>query len=246
MNISLTIDGVAYTVTPTVVPPPPSGLFLLPAGVNPTVVNLDALVWQGTKDAATSGIATFATTYPLAISGKQARQFSTSYTNHAGVRFSCRYADGDTTSTHFIYAGELWIDDPTQIAQMELDNNQVTADGKTYIFGVQANANDGFWDITEMNPGSHWTPTTLKVNPRTWPAKTWIHFEIMSHRDNAGKVTYDAIYFNGVTMQIGKTLASAENIGWTIGRLLVNWQLGGAWAAGSILTYGSGLVVAKW
>ena len=244
-TIKLNIDGVDYTCTP---PPPPFGLILLPAGVTPVITNLDALAWQGTKDEATPGAATFNTAYPVAIGGKQARSFSNKYTNGAGVRFSCIYEpSGDTASTHFIYAGYLWIDDPSQIAQMELDNNQVTADGKTYIFGCQANANDNSWDITRMTPNSNWVPSGQSTNPQKWPAKQWMRFEVMSHRDNAGNVTYDQIYFNGVTMPVGKTLPSAQKLGWDVGRLLTNWQLGGvSGKSGLILTYGSGIQVAKW
>lgn len=248
MNIKLNIDGVDYTCTPNPPPPPPFGLFLLPAGVVPAITKLDALAWVGTKDAATAGTATFQTEYPVTVGGKQARSFSTKYALGAGVRFSCIYEPlNDPTSTHFIYAGYLWIDDPSQVGQMELDNNQVTADGRTYIFGVQANANDGCWDITTMDPNARWLPTPAKANLHSWPAKTWLRFEIMSHRDNAGNITYDAIYLNGTTVQIGKTLPSAQKLGWNIGRLLVNWQLGGlSGKSGAIQAYGSEIEVAKW
>lgn len=247
MNIKLNIDGIDYTVTAIVPPPPvsPTGLLLVPVGIVPIVVHLDALAWLGEHDPATNGTALGATTYPVTIGGRTARAFPSDYTNHGGMRYHCNYAS-DTTSHNFVYAGDLWFDDPTPLAQMELDNNQVTADGKTYIFGAQCDANSGAWDITRQDTACHWVTTAAKGSPKLWPAKTWLHFEIASHRDDAGNITYDAVHFNGLTRQIGITLPSARNIGWKKGDCLVNFQEGGAGASGSIYAYGSNMRIARW
>jgi hypothetical protein len=243
-TVTLTIDGVPYTCTP---PVPINGLHLLPGSVTPKIVSLDALAWSGVHDAATSGTATGATAYPVTVGGKVARSLTSDYTDGGGIRYHCVYAEGDTVSDHFILAGWLWLDNPATISQVELDNNQVTADGKTYIFGCQANANDGFWDITNMSPSDHWNATPIKTNPKNWPAKTWVRFEIMAHRDSVGNHTYDGIYFNGAAYEIGMTLPGAAVLGWAVGTLLANIQLGGnSGESGSILVYASGLQVAKW
>jgi hypothetical protein len=255
--VKLNIDGVDYTCTAVVVdplPPPPvppvvppaSGLVLLPAGVTPTITLLDALTnWQGEHDGATSGTASGTTSYPVSIGGRQARAFPSDYTSHGGFRYHVQYAT-DLTAKNFIYAGDLYFDSEFP-AQMELDNNQVTADGKTYIFGVQANKNSGKWDITKQDTQCHWVPSSAKGDPTQWPTKQWLHFEIASHRDDLGNITYDAVHLNGVTQQIGTVLPSARNIGWTKGHLLVNVQLGGASSgSGSIRCYGSNLQVARW
>jgi hypothetical protein len=218
----------------------------LPAGVTPTITHLDALTnWQGEHDGATSGTASGTTSYPVSIGGRQARAFPSDYTSHGGFRYHVQYAT-DLTAKNFIYAGDLYFDSEFP-AQMELDNNQVTADGKTYIYGVQANKNDGKWDITKQDTQCHWVPSSAKGDPTQWPTKQWLHFEIASHRDDAGNITYDAVHLNGVTQQIGTVLPSARNIGWTKGHLLVNLQLGGASSgSGSIRCYGSNLQVARW
>jgi hypothetical protein len=264
-NVVTSIDGKPYTVVltpyvappPAVVPPPPaSGLLLLPAGVTPIISQLDALTtWTGEWDTGTNSGgkdatgkvipgAVGTTSYPVTIGGRVARAFPSDYTNHGGFRYHVHY-DMDTTRKNFIYGGDLYFDGELP-AQMELDNNQVTVDGKTYIYGVQCNANDGFWDITMQDTGCHWKASTAKGNPQQWPTKTWLHFEIQCHRDDAGNITYDAVHFNGTTQKIGMTFPSARNLGWAIGSLLVNVQLGGASAAGSIRAYGSGLKVARW
>lgn len=238
-------------------PPAPAGLVLMPSGVKPTITPLDALTnWAGEWDGATNSAgkdasgkaipgASGTTSYPVSIGGRQARAFPSDYKNHGGFRYHVQYAT-DLNAKNFIYAGDLYFDSELP-AQMELDNNQVTADGKTYIYGVQCNKNSGKWDITKQDTACHWVPSSAKGDPTQWPTKTWLPFEIMCHRDDAGNIIYDAVRFNGVTQLINQTLPSARNIGWTKGHLLVNLQLGGASAtSGSIRCYGSNLQVARW
>lgn len=251
MIIKLNIDNVDYTVTAIVPPPPPqppissTGLLLVPASLNPQVIKLDTLAWSGVHDSATSGSATGLSVYPVTVGGRRARSFVSNYMNNGGLRYHCAYGN-DAAAHNFVYAGDLWFDDLTPLAQMELDNNQVV-DDKTYIFGVQANNTSGAWDVTKADTTCHWVPTTAKGSPNAWPAKTWLHFEIASHRDDAGNITYDAVHFNGMTQQIGITFPASLALRWKpLGLLMVNLQLGGALASGSILVYGSNLCVARW
>jgi hypothetical protein len=247
-TITLIIDGVSYNCTPIAPPPPPPafGLFLLPSGVTPTIYSLDSLAnWIGVKDSSASGTAVGTTAYPVSVGGRtNAREFTSTFTGNGGFRWSVTY-DNDTASDHFIYAGDLYFTSVAGLAQMELDNNQVTADGKTYIFGCQANAADGKWDVTKAVTGSQWVATSAPGNPQTFPLSQWLHFEIYAYRDNAGNITYSAIYFNGTTYQIGVKLPAAESLGWAIGTLLVNFQIGGS-GSGAVTAYASGLEVAKW
>ena len=139
---------------PPIIVPPVSGLVLLPtSGIKPIISELDALTnWAGEWDAATNSGGKDAkgntipgakgtTSYPVTIGGRQARSFPSDYTNYGGMRYHVQYAT-DTAARNFIYAGDLWFDGELP-AQMELDNNQVTADKKTVIFGVQCNQNSG-------------------------------------------------------------------------------------------------------
>jgi hypothetical protein len=251
---------IVETAPAVIVPPPsppPTGLVLLPAGIKPTITQLDALTnWAGEWDNATNSGgkdasgntipgAKGATSYPVAMGGRQARAFPSDYLNHGGMRYHVQYAT-DTAAKNFIYAGDLYFDGELP-AQMELDNNQVTADKKTVIYGVQCNKNDGLWDITYQDTRCHWKGSTAKGDPTQWPTKTWLHFEIMCSRDDIGNITYQAVHFNGVTQQINTVLPSARALGWTVGHCLVNLQLGGASStAGSIRCYGSNLQVARW
>jgi len=254
VTITGTLTATITEAAPAALPPPPPpapafGLVLLPAGITPTIVELDALkTWAGEWDNATSGSATGATSYPVTIGGRTARAFPSDYKKNGGMRYHVQYAI-DSKAQHFIYAGDLWIEDPTQIAQMELDNNQVDVAQKVYIYGVQANKNSGKWDITKQDTACHWIPSPAKADPTLWPANKWLHFEIASHRDDAGNITYDAVHLDGVTQLINQTLPSARKIlpVWGMGHLLVNLQLGGASnVGGSIRVYGNGLKVARW
>ena len=252
MIIKLNIDGVDYAVTAIVpLPPPPvaspTGLFLIPSGVTPTIVDLDTLDWLSEKDTGTPGTATGTTSYPVDIGGRTtARLFTSDFTGFGGYRHHVHYAN-DETADHFIYAGDLYIDSIQPIAQLELDNNQVTVDGSTYIFGSQMNMNDKSWDVCSTNgKNCHWNGSTLIADPSKLLVGEWLHFEIMSHRDSAGNVTYDAINFNGTTTLIGKTYPSSLKLNWSLGACLVNLQLGGNGAAGSIKLYGSNMQVARW
>ena len=255
MQIKLSIDNGAGFVDYQCAPISPTGLLLVPADVVPTVIGLDALPWTGVFDEATkspaTGIASAAgiSSFPVAIGGRAARSFPSTYIANGGLRYHCPYAN-DTKAHNFVYAGDLWFDDLTPLGQMELDNNQVTVDGKTYIFGVQANNNSGSWDVTSTNQvtkACKWNPTAAKGCPNLWPAKQWLHFEIASHRDDAGNITYDAIHFNGTTMALGVTYAASLGLKWAIGVCLVNLQIDGALSSsGSILVYGSNFQMARW
>lgn len=245
MKISLNIDGADYMVLPIPPPKSPTGLILAPSGVPIAVTMLDDLgTWTGEHDEATAGTATPTTKYPVLIGGRFARLFQSIFTDNGGARFHTVYGS-DPTAKNFIYAGDLYFESVTDLAQMELDNNQVTADGKTYIFGCQCDKASGFWDVTFCDTGSHWKPTGFKGDPSTWPVNQWLHFEIACHRDDAGNITYDAIHFNGTTTAIGVTLAAALALQWTPGAMLVNFQLGGD-GSGTINAYGSNLQIARW
>lgn len=254
--IKLSIDGVEYACTPVPSPVSKTGLRLVPVSADPTVIvaPLDALAtWVGEYDGATQGSANGSTTYPVLIGGRQARKFTSSFTDNGGFRFHTVYGT-DTVKKNFVYAGDLYFQAVAGLGQMELDNNQVTADGQTYIYGCQCNANSGAWDITKtiqpVPPAKEgncaWVPTAFKGSPQRFALNRWLHFEIASHRDDAGNITYDAIFFDGVTALIGTTLPASLSLGWEQGIMLVNFQLGGAGASGNLTAYANNLQVARW
>lgn len=255
MNIQLTLDDgteLIGTVQPKPIPSP-TGLLLVPPNVAPTLSFLDALTtWlfefdKGTQVDATTG-AVGSTQYPVLVGGRQARQFNSTFTNNGGVRFHAIYGN-DPGARNFVFAGDLWVTSVAQLGQMELDNNQIDAQGNTYIYGCQCNSADGAWDVASSDPqtkSNKWNPTPVKGSPANFPPNQWLHFELAHHRDDAGNITYDAIHFNGVTEPVGMTVVGAMPLGWTPdGDLLVNFQINGL-GNGQMSVWASNLRVARW
>src|SRR5664279_1940977 len=106
-------------------------------------------------------------------------------------------------STHFVYDAQLWITNPAAIANIEMDMNQVIANGNTIIYGVQCDGYSGTWDYT-VNAGTPASPIdTWKHSnatcpkPSTWAPNTWHHIQIAYSRDSSGNVTYQSVVLDG-------------------------------------------------
>jgi len=88
-----------------------------------------------------------------------AREFYTTYSYYGGELYYASYGD-DTTSSSFVYDGWVYLDNSSgSIANLEMDMNQVMANGQTVIFGFQCDGGSGTWDYTE-NAG---TPPILSI-----------------------------------------------------------------------------------
>ena len=69
------------------------------------------------------------------------------YSSRGGMRWHLAFAK-DTTATHFVYDSYIYLTDPSQVANIELDMNQVMANGKTVIFGTQCSGYSKTWEYT--------------------------------------------------------------------------------------------------
>jgi hypothetical protein len=113
-----------------------------------------------------------------------------------------------------------------KVANIELDMNQVPADGRTVIFGTQCSSYSETWEYTIVSGGTHWKPPILPVTQRTGPQNTWHHIQIAPHRDNDGVVTYDWVNFDATHSDFkNATGDSAEVLAWATNDLLINFQL---------------------
>ncbi len=207
--------------------------------------------WLWNYDPGTPGSAVGSSSYP--ISGlsldNMAREFSAAYSQHGGEIYHLSFAR-DTTATHFIYDTNLYMVDPTQIANVEMDMNQVMADGRTVIFGTQCSSYSKTWEFTtrSSNGRDQWNASNLPCNPKTWPANTWHHVQIASHRDDNGIVTYDWVSVDGTYSDFqNATGDSASDLGWGAGSLLLNFQLDGASTGSGMMTaYMNKLIIYRW
>ena len=204
--------------------------------------------WTWTHDSATPGSAVASSEFPVgspSLDGK-AREYYMSYSNKGGERFSLTF-DHNTEVTHFVYDTYVYIDDPTQLANLELDMNQVMSDGKTVIYAFQCSGNSGAWEYSTISGNSpHWHSTGLACSPKKWSANTWHHVQIASHRNSSGEVTYDWVNLDGDYKQVNKSGNGAEDLHWSIGDLILNFQLDGADSRGSVKMYSDKLTIYYW
>jgi hypothetical protein len=233
---------------PPVVTPPAPGLGLIPSDAIWSA-NLDgATRWAGEQDAAMPGSARGSTVYPATTPlGDDAREFYMTYSSRGGVRWHVSFAKDDS-ATHFVYDTFVYLTDPSQVANIELDMNQVISDGRTVIFGTQCSTYSKTWEYTIVSGGTHWKPSNIACNPQNWAANTWHHIQIASHRNDGGMVTYDWVTFDETHSDFNNATGnSAEELGWAKGTLLLNFQLDGAVkGSGAITAYVHKMTVLRW
>jgi hypothetical protein len=209
---------------------------------------LDGKNWIGQKDGGTPGTAHFSSVYPARTpSGDSARKFYMTYTRHGGVRWHISFAKS-ASATHFVYDTYVYLANPSQVANIELDMNQVMSDGRTVILGMQCSSYSNRWEFAYVKSGTHWRASSIPCNPKTWKANTWHHVQIASHRSSTGVATYDYVNLDGAHHAFSNaTVNAAEHLGWAPGTLLINFQLDGASAgSGSITAFAHKMTVFHW
>ncbi len=209
--------------------------------------------WQAAYDTASgNGSSTGAMSLVASpsVSGT-AREFLTTYTNYGGERYSITLGS-DTTSTHFLFDARIYVASPnSDIANVEMDMNQVMSNGQTVIFGFQCDGWSGTWDYTinagtPQKPVDQWIHTTQSCNPRKWATNAWHHIQISYSRDSYGNVTYQSVSFDGVTQDINATGFSAFALGWG-SVLIANFQVDGSTStAGSSIVYLDNVTLYRW
>jgi hypothetical protein len=179
-----------------------------------------------------------------------ARSFATSFTNAGDERYYVSFG-ADTESTHFFYDGWVYVGSPSSdIANLEMDVNQVLANGQTVIFGFQCDGYAGTWDYTENagtpeTPVDTWVHSTQACDPRKWTTDAWHHVQISFTRDDAGNVTYNAVWLDGTEQALNATVPSAFALGWS-STLLTNFQVDGLGSGGSSTVYLDELTIYRW
>jgi hypothetical protein len=209
--------------------------------------------WVSENDSGTgSGSSTgaMALTSSPAYNGT-ARSFYTSYSGYGGNRYHVSFGD-DENALNFLYDGWIYVTaSKSTIANIEMDLNQVMANGQTVIFGFQCDGWNGTWDYTKnagtaAKPVDTWVHSGAACNPRNWTANVWHHVQISYSRTTAGVVTYHAVWFDGVEQTINATVPSAFSLGWAP-TLLTNFQVDGVTSGSSTsLVYLDALKISRW
>ncbi len=209
--------------------------------------------WVAVYDSGTNGGgATGATvmTGSPSLSGN-ALELYTTYTYYGGERYYASFGD-DTTSQNFVYDGWVYLDNSSgSIANLEMDTNQVMANGQTVIFGFQCDGWNGTWDYTEnagtpTDPIDHWVISNAPCNVRTWAQNAWHHVQVSYSRDDYGNVTYQSVWLDGNQQQINATVPSAFALGWGP-TIVTNFQVDSdapGWSSSNIFL--DDLTISRW
>jgi hypothetical protein len=203
--------------------------------------------WAQIHDGGTPGTSRGSTVYPATTpANDNAREFYMTYTKHGGERWDITPVS-DENATHFVLDTYVYLPDPSQVMNLELDINQVTSNGETVILATQCAGNDGTWEAGyARGKKNDWWEAHIKCDPRTWTANTWHHIQIGLHH-SGDTVTHDWVILDGVYHPWGYTHEIGRFSGWQPGSINVQYQIeGNNKTSGSITTYLHKLTVYRW
>jgi len=200
--------------------------------------------WQYNHDAGTPGTAGGDSGLVSTPSRSgAARQFASSYTDAGGEIYSVSYAN-DTESSNFVYDGWVWIDAGSSISNLEMDSNQVMANGKTIIYAFQCSGYSKTWEYS--GAGAKWVSSGQPCNVSTWQTEVWHHIQISYSRDDSGNVTYKSVWLDASRQTINATVPSSFALGWQVGVVQTQFQVDGLGTSGSSNVYLDDLTISRW
>jgi hypothetical protein len=208
--------------------------------------------WHWNHDPYTGGNAQPSSNYPVYPDGRAGyagRQFVSPYSGgpHAGALWHLSFGF-DSEPQHFAYTAKVYLVDPSQIENVEMDMNQVMRDGRTVIFGLQCAGGSKTWEYTTVSGhDTHWHRSNIACNPANWGVKKWHEVALFSERDDDGNVTYDGVCFDQVCQAFqGASGPSALPLKWKANELLLNYQTDCARASGTMDSYMRDLQIYRW
>jgi hypothetical protein len=258
-NGACPVVNTQFTVgaAPAPAPPPPSSTppssaaYGIPAYAVSTG-DLDArLGWSQIHDGGTPGTSRGSSVYPATTPVyDDARKFFMTYTNRGGERWNLN-AGKDAKATHFVLDAYIFLPNPSQVLNLEMDINQVTANGDTVILSTQCAGINGVgaWEAgyTVGPKTDHWWASGIKCDPRKWAPNVWHHVQIGMHRDANGVVTHDWVDFDGAHHPWGYTRQSSHFLGWAPAVVNVQYQIeGSSTGSGSVTSFVHKLTVYRW
>jgi len=212
------------------------------------IQNMDG--WAAVHDPSSGGSASGAMSMvgSPSLSG-HARRFDTSFSGSGGELYN-EYFDSDVNASNFFYDAWVYLTDSAgNIGNIEMDMNQVLADGHTVIYGFQCDGYAGKWDYT-MNKGTpkkhddQWVHSNAYCDPRTWGRNAWHHVQVSYSRDDSGNVTYHSVWLDGKESKLEVKVPSVFELGWAPA-LLTNFQVDGI-GKGSNTVYLDKLTISRW
>ncbi len=179
------------------------------------------------------------------------RRFVTQFSNSGDERYSINFSD-DTNSTNLFYDAWVYLTgSASQIANLEMDVNQVMANGQTVLIGVQCDGYSGTWDYavnlgTAKNPRPHWANKGgTKCNPRNWTRNSWHHVQASFSRDDSGTIKYHSVWLDGAESRLESTAFGAADLGWAP-VINTQFQVDGLGSSGTTTVYLDSLTISRW
>jgi hypothetical protein len=248
---SVCVTNVAIDIVPDPAPTPTNPTPSVPTDALAFNAIQDLTTWTDINDTGSGGSSsgTMALVSSPSLSGS-ARKFATQFTNYGGELYYTTIGS-NTSVSNFLYDGWVYIaNSASSIANIEMDMNQVMANGQTVIYGFQCDGWTGTWDYTEnagspSQPEDEWVHSQAPCNPQSWSVNTWHHVQVSYSRDQYGNVTYQSVWLDGVEQDMYATVPSAFALGWS-SVLLTNFQIDGYTTSGSSTVYLDNLTVYAW
>ena len=218
-----------------------------------SVSNIQAMSnWAATHDSGGPGSSSGSTQIVSSPSlHGSTRRYVTQFSDSADERYSVSFSD-DTNSTNLFYDAWVYLtSSASHIANIEMDVNQVMANGQTVLIGVQCDGYSGTWDYavnqgTAKYPRPHWANKSgTNCNPRKWSQNTWHHVQASFSRDDSGTITYHSVWLDGAESKLNATAFGAADLGW--GPVInTQFQVDGLGSSGTTTVYLDSLTVFRW
>jgi hypothetical protein len=244
---SFSIGGSAAASTPSAPATAANAPSNVPSAASASVDLDTAGNWAFERDAGTPGWSKGSTVFPASTPPyDDAREFYMEYSGRGGQRWHVTTGN-NPTARNFALDTYVYFTDPDQVGNLELDFNQVMSNGQTVIYGTQCSSYSKTWEYTYTDHSSHWRASNVPCNPRTWAPNTWHHIQIGFHRDDSGYVVHDWVNLDGSHSTFNNAGGPGGDwLGWPKGDLLVNYQVDGAYASGSVTSFVHKMTIYSW
>ena len=222
-------------------------VYALPSAAVPSASLDDIGGWGAEHDAGTPGSSKGSMVYPASASPyDHARKFYMTYSNHGGERWHVSFGNNGSAA-HFAFDTYIYVANPSQVQNLELDLNQVLSSGETIILGTQCSSISKTWEYVVVSGNKpHWKASNIGCNPLTW-STGWHHVQIGFHRSGS-TVVHDWVNLDGSHKTFSNATGAAGLwLGWGKGNLSVNYQIDGeSKGSGSVTSYVHKMTIYHW
>ena len=101
------------------------------------------------------------------------------YSNHGGERWHLSFGNNGT-SMNFVLDTYVYMVNPSQVQNLEIDLNQVMSNGETVIYGTQCSSISKTWvrihfrQLTSLEVFKHWLQSVDLVRKDLAPHPSWL------------------------------------------------------------------------